>query len=351
VRRSALCVLLTVAAVGCGRAHNAAQPLPAAFVPSALSALDDRDFFLLGTLPCSAGRCYAIERTADAGRNFTRMRAPRGLPSEGTSPTLRFADARDGFVWVPFDWGALYATHDGGATWRRMTSPALVAFTTTDGTAYAVEARCTPSACNGYRFARAPVSSGRWSKSPLPFTPDGPVMDIAARGRDVWLLGTPRGRFARHDVLARSTDGGRTFSTMPGPCFPGLGGDLEPSSPRVVWAVCPTGMMAGAARSTDGGATFVPLQAPPLVNAARLSPSSDETAVLAANGAGRPLYRTSDGGRSWRPTATSGRDEVWSDVAFTDARVGEALVQVGARAVAVWRTTDGGASWSRIRSR
>jgi hypothetical protein len=34
-------------------------------VPVSLSASTIDDFLLLGTLPCSAGHCYAIERTAD----------------------------------------------------------------------------------------------------------------------------------------------------------------------------------------------------------------------------------------------------------------------------------------------
>jgi hypothetical protein len=351
VKRTALCVLLAVAGCG-GGTRNADRPLPARFVPVALSALDDRDFFLLGTLPCSAGRCYVIERTADGGRSFTRLTAPRRLPTEGTSPTLRFADARDGFVWVPFGWGAFWSTHDGGATWRQLASPDVVSFTTTAAKAYAVVARCTPKACSDYRFARGPASTSRWAESPLPFTPDGPVLDLAARGQDVWLLGTPGStRYPRHDVLAHSTDSGRTFVTGAGPCFPGLGGDLEPSSPRVIWAVCPTGLMAGALRSTDGAVIFTPLRTPPLVNAARLAPASDKTAVLAANGAGRPLYRTTDGGTTWTSTATPGKDDVWYDVVFTDPHVGDALVQVGARAAAVWRTTDGGTAWSKIRQR
>jgi hypothetical protein len=264
---------------------------------------------------------------------------------------LMFADAKNGFVWVPYGWGEFWSSHDGGATWRRLRFPSVVAFTTARGEAYAVIARCTTQTCHGYRFARGPASASRWSESPLPFIPDGPVIDLAARGRNVWLLGTPRTTRYQHDVLARSIDGGRTFVTGDGPCVPGLGGDLEPSSARVVWAVCPTGMMAGASRSTDGGATFKPLHPPPLVNAARLAPASDQTAVLAANGAGRPLYRTADGGATWHPLRLLGNDDVWFDIVFTDARTGEALVQVGARPAAAWRTTDGGITWSRIHQR
>jgi photosystem II stability/assembly factor-like uncharacterized protein len=352
VKRAVFCIVLAVAVGGCGGSRHTERPLPARFVAVSLSALDNRDFAVLGTVPCSGGRCYAIERTADGGRSFTRVAAPRGLPTEGTTPTLRFADARDGFVRVPFSWGAFWSTHDGGATWQRLRSPNVVAFTTAGRNVYAVTARCTTQTCSGYHFAHGPASAARWRESPLPFVPDGPVIDVAVRGRTIWLLGTrARMRLPYHDVLARSTDGGRTFVTGDGPCTPGLGGDLEPSSARVVWAVCPTGMMAGASRSTDGGVTFKPLQTPSLVNAARLAPASDQTAVLAANGAGRPLYRTTDGGATWRPLRLPGNDTVWNDVVFTDARTGTALVQIGERSAAIWRTTDGGATWSRIRRR
>lgn len=313
-----------------------------------LTALDNRDFALLGTVPCSAGRCYEIERTADGGRSFTRLAAPSGLPAEGNNPKLTFADARDAFVRVPFGRGEFWSTHDGGATWRRWRSPSVVAFTTARGEAYAVIARCTTQTCTAYRFARGPVSASRWSDTPLTFAPDGPVIDLAARGSNIWLLGTPRSTRYQHDVLARSNDGGRTFTTGDGPCYPGLGGDLKPSSARVVWALCPTGMMAGAFRSTDGGVTFKPLHAPPLVNAAELAPASDETAVVAANGAGRPLYRTTDGGATWRPLRLLGNDDVWYDVVFTDARTGDALMQSGGRPGIAWRTTDAGITWLRI---
>jgi hypothetical protein len=348
----ALCVLFALAVGGCGGARHTVRRLPAGFAAVSLSALDDRDLVVLGTVPCSVGRCYVIERTADGGHSFTRVAAPRGLPTEGTNPTLRFADARNGFVWVPFDWGAFWSTHDGGATWRRMRSPSVVAFATAGDKAYAVIASCTPQTCGAYHFAHGPASATRWPVSPLPFVPDGPVIDLTARGRNLWLLGTrARTRFPHHDVLARSIDGGRTFVTGDGPCIPGLGGDLEPSSARVVWAVCPTGMMAGASRSTDGGITFKPLHTPPLVNSARLAPASDQTAVLAANGVGRPLYRTTDDGATWRPLRLTGKDDIWYDVAFADPRTGYALVQAGAHPAAIWRTTDGGTTWSRIRQR
>jgi photosystem II stability/assembly factor-like uncharacterized protein len=345
-----LCAILALVVTGCGSGRP--RPLPARFVPVSLSALGDRDFFLLGTMPCSAGRCYAIERTADGGRTFARLPAPAGLPTQGNAPSLRMADRQNGFVWVPFTWGAFWSTHDGGKSWVRLPSPSVVSFTTSGRHVYAVVARCTIRSCRSYRFAHGATSATHWGQAPLSFEPDGPVLALAAHGLDVWLLGTPHSsRFARHDLLARSTDGGRTFTTGAGPCVPGLGGELESSSTRVVWAVCATGMMAGASRSTDGGTSFTPMPTPPLVNAAQIAPASDRTAVLALGGVGRPLYRTTDSGHRWRPVGPTGKKDYWYDIAFTDRRVAEALVEIGARRATVWRTTNAGATWSEIRQR
>src|SRR5207244_6642637 len=132
----------------------------------------------------------------------------------------------------------------------------------------------------------------------------------------------------RHDELARSQDAARTFVTGAGPCFPGLGGELAPTSTQVVWAVCPGGMLAGASRSTNGGISFARLRTPPLVNSAQLAPASESTAVL-ARGVGARLLRTIDGGNTWNSPKTPERatDIMW--VGFTDARVGAALAQPG----------------------
>jgi len=328
----------------------------AGFNPVSFTAVSDSDYWLLGTIPCRAGSCYAILRTTDGGRSFTRVPAPGLRAGRGVVPTLRFADRRDGFAFVAGPGGALYATHDGGTTWRRLALGNVLAFATAGGNAYVVTARCSLQACTGYRFRRSPVSANVWSEAAMPFASDGSALDLAAHGSSVWLLGTPAGEGRwRSDELARSTDGGRTFVTSPGPCTPGLGGDLAPTSAGVVWAVCPTGMMAAAWRSTDGGRTFARLTTPPLVNSAALAPASRDTAVLARNGARSRLLRTTDGGATWTAPSTPGTPTFMPWIGFTDAHVGAALVQTRydtstKREIEVlWRTTDGGAHWSEVR--
>lgn len=332
--------------------------MPTGFDPASFTAVSDSDYWVLGSVPCRTGRCTSILRTTDGGAGFAAIPAPSlsaaGPP--GASATLRFADRLDGFAFVTGAGGVFYATHDGGATWRRLALGNVLAFATGGGNAYAVTARCSSQGCTGYRFERSPVSADAWSAAATPFAPSGSVVDLAAHGSSVWLLGTPAGpQSSGSDELARSTDAGRTFVAGPGPCAPGLGGQLAPVSASVVWAVCPTGMLAGAWRSTDAGVTFTQLTAPPLVNSAVLAPASQDTAVIAANGAGSRLLRTTDGGVTWTRPSTPGARTFWPWIGFTDAEVGAALVQTGYDASAkieiqvLWRTTDGGAGWSAVR--
>ena len=315
-----------------------ALPPPAVHAVS-FTAVSERSYWVLTTGGC---RCFAILRTTNGGGTFVRLAAPP-LPASGTTPFLRFADRDDGFAFVPGPGGRFYATHDGGRTWSEGSVGSVLAFATGGGSVYLVTAQCTTARCSDYRFERAPVSGGAWSSRPLPFAPAASTFDLAAHGSSVWLLGAPR--LNRHASLAHSTDGGRTFVVASAPCYSDLGGRLEPTSTRVVWAICPTGLMAGAWRSVDGGARFAPLATGGLVNSAALAPASNTTAVVAADGAGAGLERTADGGATWRPVGTRAMGDIWPFVGFTDSDVGVAIGGNGS----LWRTTTGGRSWSRVR--
>jgi photosystem II stability/assembly factor-like uncharacterized protein len=340
IARALLAVALVVT-VGCGSTAataGAKTVVPAGFEPVSFTAVSERDFWLLGTASCPRGRCTAIVRTTDGGRTFAALHAPK-LPRSGTTPELRFADRLDGFIFIPWS-GLFYATHDGGASWERLALGRVLGFATGAGTVYVATSR-------SLEFAR--VSANAWHSRPLPFASDGSPLALVAHGASLWLLGSrPSAGPSATDELARSNDAGRTFVSGVGPCVPGLGGELAPTSTRVVWAVCPTGMLGGAWRSTNGGVSFARLRTPQLVNAAQVAPASESTAVL-ERGVGARLLRTTDGGKTWRVTKTPGRgaDVIW--VGFTDARVGAALVQTRTEATMLWRTADGGASWSTVR--
>ena len=332
-------------AIGLLSSASTAAPkrsVPAGFQPLSFTAVSERDFWLLGSVPCHGRRCTAIVRTTDGGRSFTAVNAPQ-LPTSPYVPELRFADHLDGFVFVRWS-GRFYATHDGGASWKRLRLGRILGFATGGGRVLVATSR---------RLESSRVSADSWQSRRLPFPSDGSVLDLEAHGSTFWLLGTRQGTAPSHDELARSTDAGQTFMTARGPCVPGLGGELAPTSGNVVWAVCPTGTLGGAWRSTNGGVGFSQLRTPQLVNSSQIAAASATTAVL-DRGITVRLLRTTDGGRIWKPPKTPGRgtDVLW--VGFTDARVGAALVQTGydqaakTQIAALWRTTDGGATWSRV---
>jgi photosystem II stability/assembly factor-like uncharacterized protein len=341
-------VLAVVAAtLPASAAAPAAHSVPRGFAPLSVSVVGGSDLWALGSVPCARGRCAAVVRTTDAGRSFARVAAPPLALTRTASPEIRFADRRDGYAYVTVDTAGpghsrLFVTHDAGATWRRVPIHDLLAFAVTRRFAYAVTAR---------RLERSAVQASTWQSHATPFAAGGVIADVAAYGSSVWLLGTGAGGGSRsHDALARSTNAGRTFVARAGPCVPDLGGTLAPASARVVWAVCPTGMLGGAWRSTDGGTKFASLGGLRLVNSAVLASASSSSAVAAPNGAGASLLRTTDGGRTWRKSKTPGAVLYSPWIGFADAKVGAALVQTRSDgALALWRTTDGGASWSVVR--
>jgi hypothetical protein len=284
-----------------------------------------------------------------------------GNGSSGTVSTLRFADPLDGYAFDDNPGGAFWDTHDGGAHWAEpgfMAGHQLLDFGTGAGYAFALVATCPNGNCSDVVLERSPVASDHWTPLAVPVT--GSVDEFATmtvHGPDLWFSMTT-GSDQANQILAASTDSGASFVTYQSPCFSGLAGTIQASSASVLWAVCPTGMMAEAFRSTDGGAHWQTLSAlGELENSAFLAPASDTTAVIEPNSQG-PLRRSDDGGATWRTVpASSGGNSWWAWIGFTDPDTGSALqVQAspppnwpwpnGPSPEELWRSSDGGATWS-----
>jgi photosystem II stability/assembly factor-like uncharacterized protein len=340
--RIAVAVGLAVAvtATAAASAHGSAHGVPRRFSPESAAAVGTRDLWVLGDYGCRGTWCHALLRSTDAGKHFSRVGLP-SLPPQGTDPTVVFANARDGFVYVE-NGTPLYVTHDGGESWHRA-GPArdVTAFAAAGGYAYVVTGR--------HRFERSPVAANAWrrpklSVAHLPFS-------LAARGSQVWFLGPPRRR-PDYDTLALSSDHGRTFTLRKGPCLAELGGTLVPAADGVVWAVCPSGMMAGLNLSKNGGLSFPSfhdpggVHQPGLTNGAEIAATSPRGAVL-YQGASGPLLRTSDGGVHWTVLKRTAdlRDVFW--LHFASKRDGMVLAETRSHPsrTSLLRTTDGGATW------
>lgn len=334
----ALALAGVTAVAATASAGSAASGVPQGFRPETAAAVGSHVLWVLGEYPCGASWCLALVRSTDSGTHFERV-APPPFPSQGTVPSLAFANTRDGFAYVRGG-RRLFSTHDGGATWHP-TGPIgqIAGFAVGSGEAYVVAGRL---------FARSPVDQDVWR--PLKRLRSREHLSLAARGSDVWLLGAPR-HHPDLDTIMRSTDRGRRLASRTGPCLFDLGGGLVPTSGGVVWAVCPTGMMAWLAVSTNGGNSFRissfhdpgALTGPSLTNGGQIAAASAKVAVLTRGGGGAFL-RTTDTGRHWSTVPRTGRITSVFSLGFATKQVGVAIVQIGSHQD-LWRTTDGGATW------
>ena len=340
----------------------AGGPVPAGFDPIAFTAVSERQFWLLGTAPCSHPVCTSIVRTTDGGAHFVGVPAPTeavNLSGPGLD-TLLFANPRDGYASSSQNLTAassLWETHDGGAHWRR-TRTDIVAFTVTSGHIYALTGSCHNGVCAQLRLARSPAAADDWSSVPLTLSASGHP-SLAAAGTSVWVSLTPAAGTPSKQVLFVSRDGGRTLTRQVSACYAGLRGTLQASSPAVVWAVCPTGMEAGAWRTADAGTHWSGLHASGidtgLANSAQLAPASD-TAALLAPGGEMSLLRTTDAGASFTKVGfpAAGQSAAW--FGFTDPSTASALVSGNGAPVGpnqlpsqtLWRSADGGVHWHSV---
>jgi hypothetical protein len=344
-------------------------PVPAGFDPVSFTAISADEYWLLGDAPCSNPVCTSIVRTTDGGAHFVGVPAPAAALDVGSGSsgsvgrvnTLRFADHSDGYAFDTNPGGAFWDTHDGGGHWSEpafMAGKDLLAFGTGAGYAFALASKCDNGTCSKVVLERSPVGSDQWTALtvPVPSGVDGPVT-MTVHGSDLWFsLTTPESR--ANQLLVAGTGSGSDFTTYKSPCYPGLAGTVQASSSDVLWAVCPTGMMAGAFRSTDGGAHWQALSATgELENSAVLVPASDTVAVLESSSQSQ-LLRTTDGGASWKSVSSPGGSGLYlSWAGFTDESTGSALLSEtnapanwpwpnGPSPEQLWRTTDGGATWS-----
>ena len=117
-------------------------PIPAHFAPQSFTAISELEWWLLAPAPCQfAGGhppCGSILRTTDGGRHFIGVGEPHATlsssPNQAGYSQIRFADADNGFAFGP----NLYATHDGGETWKAVdVGGSVTDLAISEGVAYA----------------------------------------------------------------------------------------------------------------------------------------------------------------------------------------------------------------------
>lgn len=339
-------------------------PVPAGFQPVSVTFASADDGWVLGTVPCTgSGTCDAsIVRTIDGGRTWTGIPAPQsGIVPQGETPGpdavrgLRFADALDGWAFGP----ALFATHDGGATWRHVTLPGtgadsgVMALETSAGFVHAAFFDGTGAVV---RIATSPVGQDAWTVSPTTVPVGaGPVphAQLVLHGAAGWLIEVDR------TVVGGARLAAGEWQAWQPPCLDANGpATLAAATERGVLAACdvgvwstPTGVHLYA--SADGGTTFVEAAAKPPVSGldgvAASGPGSSAIVVAGSlSGVGSALVASFDGGRTWAATYTLKGAGSFSDVGFTTADQGVAITTSGVGEGRLLMTRDGGRSWSAV---
>lgn len=253
-----------------------------------------------------------------------------------------------------------FASHDGGRTWHVASSDAFAPGGVGDvsvagGEVWTLGNNCTGNTCNDtilHALASADHLSRTAGQPPLG---DATNVSVVATGRDDAYVLTGSQLFATHED-------GRTWRRVAPACPARAFGRLYAGGSGALWSVCQREHRADELRtSTNGGEHWTTLPSRP-GNGAQLHPSSAQVA-WATSPAGK-VVRTEDGGRTWgsvwyggqpEPTAPTNAPPVnraWRAVLAVQSPVAATVIVAVTRGHAVqtdfvtYRTTDGGRTWT-----
>lgn len=304
----------------------------AEFRAVSLTAAGPDRFWLLGKGTTGTADVMA---TTDGGKTFTPTATIEAPVAAGTNElkadsisSIRFAvDGENGWAYGR----ALWATHDGGSTWSKVGS--------LSGKVERLEiasGRAIALVKDGDKWSAwgSPVASDDWSELDVALTDPS---DLAVVGSIVVIAD----RSADEGVTAASSNGGAEFSRFASPCSPDLSGGTLSVTADSVWLSCPTGTAASVFVSHDAGRSWDPVEAEEsLPNSVLVGARTSSSTILAVRGQVEIL---SDQGKSQTvPIKDLGQPTF---AGFTNQNVGYVLDLDGK----LFRTTDGGQEWSRVR--
>ena len=311
---------------------------------------------------CNPGPCLDLLRTTDNGARFTRLHLPpigyvKG-DDTGNLDQVVFANARFGYVVLSTTYPSiLYVTVDGAKTWHRSTIASraeIFALVPTRDELYAVLARCsTTIGCSDFRIARSAVDGAAWSIHTLRDWPRYSGAGLAAYASRVWLSQQPPGTAE----LLTSNDKGRNFHGSSQPKLGSINGcALTAMSASDLWAECPTGMEVSFFFSGDGGVRWnrIPSNQFMGTGGGYFDPVSSGLAYLDSGApttsTAKNFYRVTNSGRTVVAVGRLACDDLTSLV-FTDERHGLATCDqlTTSAGSTLWGTSDGGATWRRVR--
>ncbi|MEO6885765.1 MAG: hypothetical protein ABI232_05680, partial [Jatrophihabitantaceae bacterium] len=337
-----------------------------------LSFVSQDEGWALGTADCLSGPvrpCAAMVQTIDGGTTWHSMPQPAGanVPLLGCADPcirgIRFATSKIGYA---FGSSALFMTTDGGRSWTRQSGGA-VALETLDNNVIRVVttiAGCEPPGCT-YTIRTAGIGSASWHDVPLLATSGGASTGVALSrtGQSAVLAvfaNAAGGASSETTGVYVSSNDGRSWTARGEPC-PQTGGGAagnEVDSSALTTAADGSVTVLCTPRAAQNGLAFTST-APSVMSA--FAPGSSEAltrvgagpisaigaasaqVVIAADAGG--VYRSVDGGSSFSRLAGGASTPIGAQwIGFESATVGRALSESGAT---IWTTHDAGLTWTR----
>ena len=347
---------------------------PAGFQPMSASFLSPSSGFVLGGVGCTHGNpvCRArLAATTDGGAYWHFAGAADVLLFYGAGDLLTqasrvsgvvFANSRDGWLYGP----GLYATHDGGAHWQRISLrgnivPSLgggvTAMAASAGTAWAV---VDPDPFHGLadELYRSPVGTNAWTRVG---TMTAAQAVFAVSGRAAWFANsTETGRGEHVWATADGVHWNKYPFSCPGADYQPAG--IAPVSPSRVLFLCafPQGMFQTDKQvllSVNGGRTEHLIGPAPMrgdVSGFAVRPDRATMITIAVVTPGPDyLYRSANGGKTWTRVAVpgTGGGVSLSSLSYVSPTVGWMVIggPLGGGESLLLRSTDAGATWYQVR--
>jgi photosystem II stability/assembly factor-like uncharacterized protein len=349
-------LIALTAASAAARPASGNPPPPKGLEADSASFVTAQTGYVLGARHCSRLPCAArLSRTTNGGQTWSTVTTPAvslvepfsSAPASGVN-TVRFASAGDGWLFGP----ALWATTDGGAHWQRVKIPGdVVALAAGDGEAFAATEPPDGSLLAA-KLYRSVVGTSKWTLVPGV----RPQAALTVLGHSVWAGIAPQ--------LWTSADSGTHWTKLSFACPRAelSASAVGAASASDVAIVCsdqgfpqPGFSVKKVYTSANGGRTFRLAGSPPepgQVLTLALPPGRPRILDLAAASGASFLYRSANGGGTWKQATYDDGGLSFRDFAFVSASTGYLVHYNGGPVIAygkgLMKTTNAGVSWTNV---
>ncbi len=329
---------------------NESASVPAGFHASAASFSSPSSGVVLGGVDCTVlSPCRAgLAATSNGGASWQTLAAPKVWVANAATATPKvsqvvFASRQNGWLYDQFGTSSVWATHDRGGHWTRLTLPGIVqAMAASASTVYAVVAHGTTD-----ELYSSPANRNSWARVG---TMSAPSASLAVLGRAAWFGASPQ--------LYATTDGvhwHRYSFSCPAGLFLAR---IAPSSSSHVAFLCTFAegtfhTIKAVLLSVNGGKTehltgHAPVEGD---NAGFAAPQLSNVVCIAVITPGLDyVYRSANSGKTGVRISIAGTSggAPLSSLQFVSHTVGWLVVGGAATPARLLRTSNAGASWQTV---